>query len=359
MWCARCQADVAAEVSSDAQHVRCAHCGAEIINPLASRTASRTRQARELLKRWAQRDHEEANAGPHTPMSTTDVAVTAGADNNAALRDSEEHQATLAIHNPEPEQGAENPAGTGSHADSPAAASPHRSAADTPATKATEPSSSLWRHLDGPAGQSVRIDEAHHAARSPLSGPVPSANGSGTAAASEAATTSGVASASNSDVAANSTSFPERDKQSTPRTEPKGQPETRRIDAGHRNVPAPHAAWPQKQTPQKSERNATNWVSTAGQWLAYLGVLGLMAGTCLVLLGYFRGPASYAPTGWLITMAGQMLLFLGVVTLVSAGMEQTAHTVAKHIDRLEETLRNIERPTQSKPTQDGGLREDR
>jgi hypothetical protein len=91
-----------------------------------------------------------------------------------------------------------------------------------------------------------------------------------------------------------------------------------------------------------------------GQSLAYAGVLGLMAGACLVILGYFRGPASYAPTGWLITMAGQMLLFLGVVTLVSTGMEETTNTVANRIDRLDEKLLRIERATSELRGPSGG-----
>ena len=62
----------------------------------------------------------------------------------------------------------------------------------------------------------------------------------------------------------------------------------------------------------------------------------------LVLWGYFGGPASYAPTGWLTTMAGQMILILGVVTLVSGGMEQTNEDVRVRIERLGERMIRIE-----------------
>ncbi|MEI4884364.1 hypothetical protein, partial [Klebsiella pneumoniae] len=75
---------------------------------------------------------------------------------------------------------------------------------------------------------------------------------------------------------------------------------------------------------------------------AYIGVGGLTVGTALVLMGYFGGPASYATTGWLVTTAGQMLLFLGVVTLVSGGMEQTTQEVARRIDTIGERLVRIE-----------------
>ena len=51
----------------------------------------------------------------------------------------------------------------------------------------------------------------------------------------------------------------------------------------------------------------------------------------------FRGlPLSIAAT------AGQMMLFLGVVTLVSGGMEQTTQEVARRVDSLGERLVKIE-----------------
>ena len=53
---------------------------------------------------------------------------------------------------------------------------------------------------------------------------------------------------------------------------------------------------------------------------------------------YFGGPAEYMPKGWLTAAVGQMLLFLGVVTLISAGMEQTVHEVSWRIDHLAEEV---------------------
>ncbi len=81
-----------------------------------------------------------------------------------------------------------------------------------------------------------------------------------------------------------------------------------------------------------------------GQMLAYAGVLALTIGAVFVLLGYFGGAQwqSYTPTGWLVTTIGQMLLFLGVVTLVSGGMEQTTEEVARRIDRLGQRIIRIE-----------------
>ncbi len=92
---------------------------------------------------------------------------------------------------------------------------------------------------------------------------------------------------------------------------------------------------------------SSNWQTLLGQCLAYLGVGGITVGTALVLWGYFGGPEDYAPTGWLITTLGQMLLFLGVVTLVSGGMEQTTKEVTHRIDTLGERLIRIERISRS------------
>jgi hypothetical protein len=91
-----------------------------------------------------------------------------------------------------------------------------------------------------------------------------------------------------------------------------------------------------------TERRRTNWTSIVGQLVAYLGVALLTIGTTLIVWSYFGGPANYAPTGWLTTTAGQMLLFLGVVTLVSGGMEQTNEDVRTRIERLGERIIRIE-----------------
>jgi hypothetical protein len=75
---------------------------------------------------------------------------------------------------------------------------------------------------------------------------------------------------------------------------------------------------------------------------AYLGIGLITCGTAVVVWGYFGGPAQYAPTGWLVTTIGQMFLFLGVVTLISSGMEQTAAEVASRMETLGARLVRIE-----------------
>ncbi|MGQ0635128.1 MAG: hypothetical protein ACT4QC_10995 [Planctomycetaceae bacterium] len=114
--------------------------------------------------------------------------------------------------------------------------------------------------------------------------------------------------------------------------------------AVHVIVDAPHGLQPPHfpLAPALAPEPSSNWVTLVGQICAYFGVGGLTIGTVFVLMGYFGGPASYTTTGWLVATAGQMLLFLGVVTLISGGMEQTTHEVARRIDTLGERLVRIE-----------------
>jgi len=115
-----------------------------------------------------------------------------------------------------------------------------------------------------------------------------------------------------------------------------------RVDHSHGNTPAPHFNIDVDFDPRhRPGRGESLW----GQLLAYAGVGVLTIGTGLVVWGYFGGPASYAPTGWLLATAGQMLLFLGVVTLISGGMEQTTHEVTQRIERLGDHILRIERHT--------------
>lgn len=143
---------------------------------------------------------------------------------------------------------------------------------------------------------------------------------------------------------------PSRDRTGPP--PPKGRRQTqaqqprpsRRHDVAHRHVPAPH--FDIEAFVSAAGKSPGSSESLWGQILAYLGVGLLTIGTTLVLWGYFGGPVNYAPTGWLVTTAGQMLLFLGVVTLVSGGMQQTTHEVSQRVTYLGEHMLRIEEATQ-------------
>ena len=93
-------------------------------------------------------------------------------------------------------------------------------------------------------------------------------------------------------------------------------------------------------------KKRSNMASITGQFLAYLGVLGLTVGTAIVIYGHFGGMSEYTPTGWLVTTVAQMMLFLGVINLVSGGIEQNNEDVSVRINTLGEQLMRIEQVTE-------------
>lgn len=103
-------------------------------------------------------------------------------------------------------------------------------------------------------------------------------------------------------------------------------------------VPQLHTEFQNIQSLIEEDEQSPNWLGLVGQLMAYGGVAVLTIGTTLVLWGHYGGPANYASTGWLISTAGQMLLFLGVITLVSAGMEQSSTSVSRRIDSLSQRI---------------------
>lgn len=122
------------------------------------------------------------------------------------------------------------------------------------------------------------------------------------------------------------------------RARTQGRARDRYIDDAHESaMRGPHF---EINAPKKS-----NLTSMTGQFLAYMGVLGLTIGTAMVIYGHFGGYAEYTPTGWLVTTVAQMLLFLGVINLVSGGIEQNNEDVSRRINTLGDQLLRIEQVT--------------
>lgn len=116
-------------------------------------------------------------------------------------------------------------------------------------------------------------------------------------------------------------------------------PELRsRSDEPHASLPAPHFHVEPARPRIAPGRGESTW----GQLMAYAGVAVLTIGTALVIWGYLGGPPTYAPTGWLVATAGQMLLLLGIVTLVAGGMQQTTHEVSSRVAHLNGRVIRIE-----------------
>jgi|HubBroStandDraft_6_1064221.scaffolds.fasta_scaffold26844_3 hypothetical protein len=260
MWCPNCKADVAAEVAADNRRVRCATCGVEISASAAFTGLAKTREARDLLERWASERKVDPPArterNAQRPASTIETPGVGGVSLEA-----EPPSAPL----PRQERGSAPGINERSEPHNPIPAR---------AGYRIDPSQSLH----GPAGHVQRAAQRH---------------------------------------------------------------ESGRVHRHHEFADgSPH--FDIQGSILGPERKRTNWTSVIGQLVAYAGVALLTIGTTLIVWSYFGGPANYAPTGWLTTTAGQMLLFLGVVTLVSGGMEQTTEEVRTRIERLGERIIRIE-----------------
>ena len=255
MWCPNCKADVAAEVTGDNRRIHCATCGADITPAPALVGGAKTREARNLLERWASERKTDSGA-PVLPAAGHGHPVVRAPLGGVTLE-------------------AEGPSTV--VASPLAARAPSRFAASE---AAQVPSA--------PAAAPAQIRQAP-------SGPYRTAT----------------------------------------------QFESSRLHRQHEFAPSvPH--FDVQGNLRDHDRKHTNWAGVVGHLLAYAGVGILTVGTTLVVWSYFGGPPAYAPTGWLTCVAGQMLLFLGVVTLVSGGIEQAGEEVKLRIERLGERMVRIE-----------------
>lgn len=84
-----------------------------------------------------------------------------------------------------------------------------------------------------------------------------------------------------------------------------------------------------------------HWTAILGQLAAYSGAALLSCGSALGMWSYFGGPANYLATGWLAAAIGQLMLMLGVVTLISNGLDQTVKEVSWRIDHLAEEVHHM------------------
>jgi hypothetical protein len=238
MWCTSCQSDVAAEVSTDSKRVHCTICGNDLGSTSAARISDKTKEARELLARWSNREMLD----PYGPLTKSEPRPQTG----SSLFD-------------QPEQ--HHPSST--------------------------PQPSLETHTEQQTQRTAPVEVNEQA-----SAPAEEPNHHDSFEPEES-------------VAYQPSSFPQ-------------------LRSDYRDI----------QDLIEEDDQSPNWLGLVGQLMAYGGVAVLTIGTTLVLWGYYGGPANYASTGWLISTAGQMLLFLGVITLVSAGMEQASTSVSRRIDRL-------------------------
>ena len=294
MYCETCQADVAAEISADGKALLCTVCGGDVKRTSAPSLSSEAQSARELLDRWSR----DELLDPYAPPSNDDA------------------------------EGPTPAAGPPTEATQPPAASPRPPASQRPVPK-------------------FRIDAARSGP------PIPASRTGGGPRIEQAASSSGGMGQPPATPGRSPAAQPPAPKfridtahdlqAAAPHQPPVADfPPGYRLDAGHQSVAAPHFATESFEVPAGPRPG--RFESIAGQLLAYGGVALLTVGTALVLFGYFGGPqaAHYTATGWLVATIGQMLLFLGVVTLISGGMQQTTHEVGSRVQYLGERLIRLE-----------------
>ncbi len=317
MWCEHCQTDVATVVSEDGQSLLCTTCGQPAKKIVAPSLHPETKSAREFLERWAreqqalkQQRAAETSAGKDSTGLPEVPAVPATPLSKFPLTPKNEPVAKNDLPAVEP---VSNPKGQ-SHRDA--------SSEDAPVPRKTR-----WRlDTEHPAPTGSLPGRQDHPKRSQRLEKV-----LGTA----------------NEVPAND---------QTPQPEPKAvappEPVVNehrkklrkvRLDVSHQEHNGPYFD-PRVNVPRKNSlpgRLETLW----GQLMAYLGVGLLTVGTVFVLWGYFGDIERFASTGWLIATAGQMLLLLGIVTLVGGGMQQTTHEVSQRIENLGGRIIRIEQST--------------
>lgn len=396
MWCANCQADVAAEVSADNRHVRCATCSTVLDTPQTLRASARTREARELLERWSSGMMLDpytptvplapaTNPGVSPELPTTAASAATGpatSSRRRTFRVDNPHSGILGTPLAASTEASAAPAIAGNDGSSPGAPTanaprtvlrPRPLAAVSTAASTSGGSAPL---ADFP-GQGPGSTDSRPATL-PLPAPVGRTSASGSMDVEADAEAQSVDSGESfeSDAGPSTIPAPHTRRPRAPRTPTEAAaPATvshRRRDNAE-SLSGPRHSTAARPRPESGTRTASghvlrfddpqaplagphidpqsfldgaprraNSTSLAGQFLAYAGVLGMTVGTAMVLWGYFGGPEHFTPTGWLITTVGQMLLFLGVVTLVSGGMEQTTDEVARRIDHLGERLLRME-----------------
>ncbi|MEE3283233.1 MAG: hypothetical protein VX311_01535 [Planctomycetota bacterium] len=279
MWCATCQATVGQPTDNEA--TACPRCGTALTVP-----PSATDQARDLLQHWA-KDNPLEMPTPATPTNPEPVVESS--------KQPKRHFRVDAAH----------PQHQSKQQDKPKTEKPAK--AITPPVTKPAPQQPL-------ANQPVAPKPPH--TKSPA-----------------------VQKDSLSDVASTLANFSIDAQPAAPPTAP--EPEVA-VSSTTDTVPD-ETAENQPSIPTGGTTSAvTHSTSLWGQILAYIGVLGLTAGGALIVWNGFGHAPLNTPTSWLIATGGQMLLFLGIVTLVSSGLEQTNEDVNRQVRLLGEQLQRIE-----------------
>ncbi|WP_437206422.1 hypothetical protein [Planctomicrobium sp. SH664] len=360
MWCEHCLTDIATEVSQDGQNLLCTTCGNVVHKVHVPSLHPETRSAREILERWAKEQQAVKEARKSSPTDAELQDALANVLNRPLASKREVSRAQEQTSHSLPEVPREpvilsqpeiKPPAADQKIEVPPAvpvlptvpvpppAEPAvQPALETPVSTADKVISEAATVTSLPTeyeGKKLRFDVEHQAPEGPAK---PQRERKRRPRMLDKIPQSAVP------VEATSPPVPE-----IPPASPLPSPQAAAmrpnytLDESHASVPDPHfdirkAARPSTSYPGRAE-------AVWGQLLAYGGVGLLTVGTVLVLWGYFGGIENYASTGWLVATAGNMILLLGIVTLVSGGMQQTTHEVSQRIEHLGGRMVRIEEST--------------
>lgn len=288
MWCANCEDDVATEISLDGQALKCTTCGDVVKEVFAPSLHPETKSARDLLRKWSeeqkQRDREAEETSEVEGEESGEIASGAAIESVAS-----EVAATGGVSTVNSEEHVE------------------------PSARSEVPH--------------YRVDSAHH--RDAIG------HGSNVADSRRFVAQVPVKSVADAVEEGGSETLPVEQVQRE-----QGAFDFREPQLGAGSEVSFETV--RRQIRSRPGRAESIW----GQLLAYVGVGVLTIGSVFVLWGYFGMVERYASTGWLLATAGQMLLLLGVVTLVSGGMQQTKHEVSERIEYLGGRMIRIEQSTE-------------
>lgn len=322
MWCENCQADRAAEANAETHQVTCATCGAVLTSQQFGNLDRQMQKARELLDRWS----KEPLLEPYSPLPDKHTA------HLPDLRDHELSDSDL----------------------EPNAANLIDSIADDSNSEFAAGDDQFEKLFNTSHHANYRYDLAHGSdaedrSLTPRNEHVSTSPPQGQA---HAETPQDLAHPSPPQVEAPTEELQQAEhipelQPSTSVVQPSHRPSDSQV---HRTDPPPQQTAPathlniQQLIEERLEHKSrkVDWMMMVGQWLAYLGVLAMTAGAAVIVFGYFGGAEGMTPRGWMLTTAGQMLLFLGIVTLISSGMERSSEEITDRIDLIGEQLFRLE-----------------
>lgn len=392
MWCPRCHTEVAAEIALNGQSLLCTSCGTEIQRIYAPSLHPETRNARELLERWSKSDLLDVASGSPAegvtevpasaipPVAIPPVVVATSIEPPPPVVAPAPLVARVEIpasplspsfHSPpvahEVNSGQEELSSDASmgRRDRPERPRPERS---TPkprtvwrvdaAHSVTQPvaplpppvpprrphfSAEVGDEVAKPAPATPLRNEADLPATIHIPEPVPEPVPVQRPQTVRAATVEQPEFVSPEPAHAVERSEPESPAPAAPVAPRKAASQNvlqRRLDPAHEALGGPH--FDLQSFLDQDSRKPGKSESTWGQVLAYGGIGLITVGTTLVLWSWFGKTPQYAPTGWLICTVGQMLLFLGVTTLISGGMQQTSHEVTRRVEYLGDRILRFE-----------------